>query len=41
VKITAADGNVMVNNAHVVKADIPASNGVIHVTDPVIVPDTR
>ena len=27
VKITATGGNVMVNNARVVKADIPASNG--------------
>lgn len=41
VKITAMGGNVMVNNAHVVKADIPASNGVIHVIDTVILPDTQ
>jgi uncharacterized surface protein with fasciclin (FAS1) repeats len=41
VKITATGGNVMVNNAHVVKADIPASNGVIHVIDAVILPDTQ
>lgn len=41
VKITATGGNVMVNNAHIVKADIPASNGVIHVIDTVILPDTQ
>ena len=40
-KITAMGGNVMVNNAHVVKADIPASNGVIHVIDTVILPDAQ
>jgi len=34
-------GNVMVNNAHVVKAGIPASNGVIHVIDTVILPDAQ
>ncbi len=41
VKITAMDGNVMVNNAHIVKADIPASNGVIHVIDTVLLPDAQ
>jgi len=41
VKISARGGNVMVNNAHVVKADIPASNGVIHVIDAVILPDAQ
>jgi len=41
VKITAMGGNVMVNNAHVVKADIPASNGVIHVIDAVILPEAQ
>ena len=29
---------VMINNAKVIKADIPASNGVIHVIDAVILP---
>jgi uncharacterized surface protein with fasciclin (FAS1) repeats len=28
----------MVNNAHVIKADVMASNGVIHVIDTVILP---
>ena len=41
VKITASDGKVMVNNAHVVKADVAASNGVIHVIDTVILPDAQ
>lgn len=41
VKITATDGKVMVNNAHVVKADVAASNGVIHVIDTVILPDAQ
>ncbi|HZQ93810.1 MAG TPA: fasciclin domain-containing protein [Candidatus Sulfotelmatobacter sp.] len=38
VGITTHGGTVMVNNAKVVKADIPASNGVIHVIDTVILP---
>jgi uncharacterized surface protein with fasciclin (FAS1) repeats len=37
-KISTADGGVMVDNAKVVKADIPASNGVIHVIDTVVLP---
>ena len=38
IAIKAADGKVMVNNATVIKADIAASNGVIHVIDTVIMP---
>lgn len=38
VKITTA-GGVMVNDAHVVKTDVTASNGVIHVIDRVILPN--
>lgn len=37
-KVSMKDGTVMVNNAKVVKADIEASNGVIHVIDTVILP---
>ena len=38
VKFTTRDGKVMVNNANVIKADIMASNGVIHVVDTVLLP---
>jgi len=38
VKVSTDHGKVMINNANVVKADIPASNGVIHVIDSVILP---
>ncbi len=38
VSISVHDGTVMVNNAKVVKADIAASNGVIHVIDAVLLP---
>ncbi len=36
--VKVADGKVMVNDAHVVKADVKASNGVIHVIDKVLMP---
>ena len=39
IKIKAMDNGLMVNDAHVVKADIAASNGVIHVIDKVILPE--
>jgi len=38
VKISVHDGKVMINDATVVKADIAASNGVIHVIDTVLIP---
>ena len=38
VKVNAINGKVMIDNATVVKADIPASNGVIHVIDTVLMP---
>lgn len=38
VKISAAGGKVKVNDANVVKTDIGASNGVIHVIDSVLLP---
>jgi uncharacterized surface protein with fasciclin (FAS1) repeats len=38
ITIDSMNGGVMVNNAHVVKTDIVASNGVIHVIDTVIMP---
>ena len=39
IAIKTMDGGVMVNNARVTKADIEASNGVIHVIDTVILPE--
>jgi transforming growth factor-beta-induced protein len=41
VKISTQGDTVMVNDAKVVKADINASNGVIHVIDTVILPDNK
>jgi uncharacterized surface protein with fasciclin (FAS1) repeats len=38
VKISSKDGGVMIDGAKVVKADVKASNGVIHVIDSVILP---
>lgn len=38
VNVRVSNGQVVVNNARVTKADIPASNGVIHVIDRVILP---
>jgi uncharacterized surface protein with fasciclin (FAS1) repeats len=37
-KISVMGDKVMIDKAHVIKADIPASNGVIHVIDSVILP---
>ena len=39
VDIAVVDGNVKIDNATVVKTDIAASNGVIHVIDAVILPN--
>ncbi len=39
-QIATRDGKVMVAGAHVVKTDIVASNGVIHVIDAVMLPDS-
>jgi uncharacterized surface protein with fasciclin (FAS1) repeats len=38
VKFTVTDGTVMVNNAKVIKADVFATNGDIHVIDTVLIP---
>jgi uncharacterized surface protein with fasciclin (FAS1) repeats len=38
VKLKAQDGKVTVDSANVIKADITASNGVIHVIDSVLLP---
>lgn len=37
-KVSVKNGKVMINGANVVSADIPASNGVIHVIDKVMMP---
>jgi uncharacterized surface protein with fasciclin (FAS1) repeats len=37
--LSVSDGNVMVDNAKVIKTDVAASNGVIHVIDSVILPN--
>lgn len=39
IKVTKNEGGVTINNANVVKADLKASNGVIHVIDTVILPE--
>lgn len=38
VSISATDSGVRVNDANVIKTDVPASNGVIHVIDAVLLP---
>jgi uncharacterized surface protein with fasciclin (FAS1) repeats len=40
-RIRTEGGNVMINDSQVVKADIAASNGVIHVIDTVMLPDSK
>jgi uncharacterized surface protein with fasciclin (FAS1) repeats len=39
ISIKDVNGDAMVNNAHIVKADIAADNGVIHVIDAVLLPE--
>jgi uncharacterized surface protein with fasciclin (FAS1) repeats len=39
--IQVMDGKVMIDNAQVIITDIEASNGVIHVIDAVVLPETR
>ena len=41
VRVTVRDGQVYVDGAKVVAADVPASNGVIHVIDSVILPPAK
>jgi uncharacterized surface protein with fasciclin (FAS1) repeats len=40
VRIRTTGGSVFVNNAKVTKADVPASNGVIHVVNRVLLPSS-
>lgn len=37
-EVTITNGKVMINGANVISADIPASNGVIHIIDKVLMP---
>jgi transforming growth factor-beta-induced protein len=37
-KVTIKGGKVMINGANVISADIPASNGVVHLIDKVVMP---
>lgn len=41
VVVRAMDGSVMINNAKIITTDIPASNGVIHVIDSVLLPPSH
>ncbi len=41
IKVSHSDAGVMVNQAKVIKADVRASNGVIHVIDQVIMPPNK
>lgn len=38
IKLSSSGGTLMFDKAKVIKADIPASNGVIHVIDAVVIP---
>jgi uncharacterized surface protein with fasciclin (FAS1) repeats len=40
-KITVMGGAPMINNAHIVKTDIMAKNGIIHVIDAVLLPPSK
>jgi uncharacterized surface protein with fasciclin (FAS1) repeats len=41
ITITKKDGKVMINNAATIVASIPASNGIIHVIDGVLLPPAK
>jgi uncharacterized surface protein with fasciclin (FAS1) repeats len=41
VVMAMSDGKAMVNDAHIVVADVPAKNGVIHVIDKVLTPPQK
>lgn len=40
-KISVMGGTPMINNAHIIKTDIMAKNGIIHVIDAVMLPPTK
>jgi len=41
VKVNVKDGKVFINNAQVTTADVMASNGVIHIIDTVLIPESK
>lgn len=41
VKVEVKDGKVFINNAQVTTADVMASNGVIHIIDTVLIPESK
>jgi uncharacterized surface protein with fasciclin (FAS1) repeats len=41
VKIKVEDGKVFINNSQVTTADVMASNGVIHIIDTVLIPESK
>ena len=41
ITINPKDESLMINNALVIKADIKTSNGIIHVIDTVLIPDSK
>ena len=41
IDISVVDGNVMINTATVIGADVAASNGIIHIIDTVLLPPTE
>ena len=40
-EISTSEAGVMINNAKVIKADVDASNGVVHVIDTVLLPPSK
>jgi uncharacterized surface protein with fasciclin (FAS1) repeats len=41
ISISKKDGKVMINNTATIIASIPASNGIIHVIDGVLIPPAK
>jgi uncharacterized surface protein with fasciclin (FAS1) repeats len=41
VRLNVSNGKIMINNATVTSADVPASNGVIHISDSVMLPPSK
>jgi uncharacterized surface protein with fasciclin (FAS1) repeats len=41
ISISKKDGKIMINNAATIVGSIPASNGIIHVIDGVLIPPSK